>query len=148
MLLKMSFCTAWSVCNCHDTSIVDQYADNQHRARRTQPPRTNNDNPITPHHHAQQSSLTPYRSYHIPSSSPFPSTATYAPSDSADEESMEMEQDHPHPDHTAGGLSHTNPNDEQGQPQQVNDEVKRRYEEANRLLAELDVVRRRRWGEG
>ncbi|WVF66436.1 hypothetical protein IAT40_001176 [Kwoniella sp. CBS 6097] len=28
------------------------------------------------------------------------------------------------------------------------DEVKRRYEEANRLLGELEVVRRRRWGEG
>jgi hypothetical protein len=28
------------------------------------------------------------------------------------------------------------------------DEVMRRYEEANRLLAELNMVRRRRWGEG
>jgi hypothetical protein len=26
------------------------------------------------------------------------------------------------------------------------DEVKRRYEETNKLLAELDVARRRRWG--
>jgi hypothetical protein len=26
-------------------------------------------------------------------------------------------------------------------------DVKRRYEEANRLLAELNVVRRRRWGD-
>jgi hypothetical protein len=30
---------------------------------------------------------------------------------------------------------------------EMEDEVKKRYEEANRLLAELEVVRRRRWGE-
>jgi hypothetical protein len=29
----------------------------------------------------------------------------------------------------------------------VEDEVRRRYEETNRLLAELAVVRRQRWGE-
>ena len=36
-------------------------------------------------------------------------------------------------------------------PEYLNDEVdtdgKKRYEETNRLLAELEVVRRRRWGE-
>jgi hypothetical protein len=30
----------------------------------------------------------------------------------------------------------------------MEDEVKGRYEETNRLLRELEVVRRRRWGEG
>ena len=31
---------------------------------------------------------------------------------------------------------------------EAEDEVRQRYEETNRLLAELDMVRRRRWGEG
>jgi hypothetical protein len=29
---------------------------------------------------------------------------------------------------------------------EMEDEVKKRYEEANRLLRELEVVRRQRWG--
>jgi len=36
----------------------------------------------------------------------------------------------------------TNPRNE------AEEEVRQRYEETNRLLAELDMVRRRRWGEG
>lgn len=35
-----------------------------------------------------------------------------------------------------------------GVGEEMEDEVKRRYEETNRLLRELEVVRRRRWGEG
>ena len=32
--------------------------------------------------------------------------------------------------------------------EEMEEEVKRRYEDANRLLRELEVVRRQRWGEG
>ena len=34
-----------------------------------------------------------------------------------------------------------------GRNDEMEDEVRKRYEETNRLLRELDVVRRRRWGE-
>ncbi|KAK4685566.1 hypothetical protein P7C73_g4581, partial [Tremellales sp. Uapishka_1] len=76
--------------------------------------------------------LTPYRhTYtHPPSSSP---CVTYS-SETIVEEDTDMEIDHPHHDQV-------HPLDEREA------EIKRRYEEANRLLGELAVVRMRRWGE-
>ena len=78
---------------------------------------------------------TPYRTgqSYYPSSSPFdasnmyPSDAVNSPLIRDEDESMEMEVD-----------------GEAG----MEGEVKRRYEETNRLLRELEVVRRERWGDG
>jgi len=75
---------------------------------------------------------TPYRaSYFHFSSSPYPAGEPLdSPHIRDEDEGMEM-------DGVGGGYC-----------EGMEDEVKGRYEETNRLLRELEVVRRRRWGEG
>jgi len=82
----------------------------------------------------------PYRSAFTPSSSPFPSQS--------------------HTLYSSNSHSHLTPGPVDDDPMEMfvtperqprneaEDDVKQRYEETNRLLAELDMVRRRRWGEG
>jgi len=72
-----------------------------------------------------------------PSSSPFPSQ-TYTAYSSNTEHT---------PDNRGQGAMEVDMTPDRGR-HQAEVEVRRRYEETNRLLAELEVVRRQRWGEG
>ncbi|EIW73258.1 hypothetical protein M231_03644 [Tremella mesenterica] len=103
---------------------------NLHRSRNGVPIRNSNNQPETSssqksHHHL----TTPYRNHVSLSSSPYPSTRV--PASETDTYTDDDEMD---------GCG--------GQVDEVGEEaVRKRYEEANRLLAELEVVRRQRWGQ-
>lgn len=71
---------------------------------------------------------TPYRTTHHPSSSPYPSTKVHFPS----------EVDSLMGDDDMDGSRVEDAGEEA---------VRKRYEETNRLLAELEVIRRQRWGD-
>ena len=77
---------------------------------------------------------TPYRTQNIPSSSPFANHSVRAAETPNNVFS------------TPGGVEDRMELECSEMPDHVEEEVKRRYEETNRLLAELDFVRRSRWG--
>lgn len=53
----------------------------------------------------------------------------------------------PAPQRYAGGMEFDTPAGKADNGDAMEEEIKIRYEETNRLLAELEVVRRNRWGE-
>lgn len=72
-----------------------------------------------------------------PSSSPFPSQSHTVYTSNTQQT----------PDHRTQGFLEVEMTPDRGQ-EEAEMEVRRQYEETNSLLAELEVVRRQRWGEG